>query len=82
MDTEKTVRLTFDRLEGDLAVCLDEHGRTLTFPARELDSVSEGNDFIACITDSRIEIVDLLSEENAERRARMRRRLRNLFRNT
>ena len=39
MDTENTIRLTLDRLEGDLAVCLDEHGRTLTFSSGELASV-------------------------------------------
>lgn len=76
------IKLTLDRIEGSVAVCLDEEGNIYEADAEALKCVKEGHSFIADIEGGRITVKDTLEEQNRLNSAARAERLRRLFKNT
>lgn len=72
-------KLTFDRLEGRIAVCLDEAENAYELPIENLSGASEGDVFEVEINDGDVKFLRILREETADKKAENSARLRALF---
>ena len=77
---ENKIRLALDRIESDIAICLDDYEVSYLFPAEKVAGIKTGDVFLGLIrSDGTVEVLDRLESENAERHSRNRRRLDRLF---
>jgi len=77
---EKKIRLALDRVESDIAICLDDDEVSYPFPVERVAGIKTGDVFLGLIrSDGTVEVLDRLENENAERHARNKRRLDRLF---
>lgn len=67
-ETTKIIILTIDRFEEDLAICLDDTGRTLSLPRCYFPTLAREGD-----------VYELVFTPTPEQRDERRREIRNLF---
>ena len=78
--SQKEYRLSLDRFEGDIAVCIDENERVMTFARHMLDGIAVGDTFLAEFdSDGSLIITDTLRYENEQMRRDLEARLSSLF---
>lgn len=73
------IKLTLDRFEGDFGICLDEDGKSYDVPKAVLCGISENDIFLAEIDSDSFSNIELLADETAERKERIRARLNKIL---
>lgn len=82
MENKYGIKLTLDRIEGDVAVCLDDENNIYETDKKFLTAIKEGCSFIADIEDDTVTVKDTLDEQNRLNRAARAERRRRLFKNS
>ena len=73
------IKLTLDRFEGDFGICLDENGKSYDVPKAVLCGISENDVFLAEFDGDAFSNIELLADETAERKERIRARLNRIL---
>ncbi len=82
MENKYGIKLTLDRIEGNIAVCLDDENNIYETDKEYLKEIKEGYSFIADIENDIITVKDTLDEQNRLNRAARAERRRRLFKNS
>lgn len=75
------IKLTLDRIEESIAICLDDENNIYETEKQTLEGIKEGHSFIADIEGGRITVKDTLEEQNRLNSAERAERRRRLFKN-
>ncbi len=82
MENRYGIKLTLDRIEGNIAVCLDDENNIYETDKEFLKEIREGYSFIADIENGTVTVKDTLDEQNRLNRAARAERRRRLFKNS